>query len=69
MNLVLAPRAQDILDPNSFIAIEVYEARAAPERQEALPEVKAVRGAFEEILAGEPKATIFNVSSAEPAGS
>lgn len=54
-------------DPDSFIATEVFEDRAALDRQEALPEVAAAMAAFEGSLATEPEATIFEVSSSEPA--
>lgn len=56
----------DLADPDSIIATEVFEDRAALERQESLPEVGAVMAIFPEILAGEPEATIFHVSSSEP---
>ena len=59
---------RDIAEPNSFIALEVFEDQAALDRQEALPEVKKVMGVFEEILAGEPEETIFHVSSSESPG-
>jgi quinol monooxygenase YgiN len=59
---------RDLADPNAIIFIEVFEDRAALDRQESLPEVEKVVGVFEEILAAEPEATIYNVSSAEPYG-
>jgi quinol monooxygenase YgiN len=58
---------RDILDPNTFIATEVFLDRAALDRQESLPEVYKVMGLFPDLLAGEPEATIFHVSSHEPA--
>ena len=58
---------QDLTDPNSIIATEVFEDRAALDRQESLPEVAHVMGLFEEIAAGEPEATIFEISSSAPA--
>lgn len=60
--------AQDITDPNSFIATEVFQDRAALERQEALAEVQKVIALLPNVLAGEPEATIYNVSSSEPWG-
>ena len=57
---------RDIMDPDSFMAIEVFEDRAVLDRQESLPEVKKTMGLFQELLAGEPEATIFHVSSSEP---
>jgi quinol monooxygenase YgiN len=60
--------ARDLADPNAFIAIEVFEDRAALDRQESLPEVTKVMASFAASLATEPEATIFNVSSFEPYG-
>lgn len=57
---------QDVTDPNAFVATEVFDDREALDRQESLPEVAAAMAAFEEGLAAEPEATIFNVASAEP---
>lgn len=59
---------RDVADPNSFIATEVFEDRAALDRQEALPEVQKTIGLLEELVASEPEATIFHVSSSEPWG-
>ena len=60
--------AQDIADPNSLIATEVFVDRAALERQEALPEVKNIINLLPEFVAAEPEATIYNVTSSEPWG-
>jgi quinol monooxygenase YgiN len=60
--------ARDLADPDSFIAVEVFEDRAALERQESLPEVGRTLAVLEESLAAEPEATIFHVSSSEPWG-
>jgi quinol monooxygenase YgiN len=59
---------RDLADPNSFVATEVFEDKAALDRQESLPEVKKAVGLFGEVLAGAPEATIFHVSSSEPLG-
>jgi quinol monooxygenase YgiN len=59
---------RDVTDPDVFIATEVFDDRAALDRQEALPEVAKALGVLEESLAGEPEATIFQVSSSEPWG-
>ncbi len=59
---------RDLTDPDSFIATEVFEDRAALDRQESLPEVAVALGVFEQSLAAEPEATIFHVSSSEPWG-
>ena len=60
--------ARDLADPNSFIATEVFEDRAALDRQESQQEVANALAALEDALAAEPEATIFYVSSAEPHG-
>jgi quinol monooxygenase YgiN len=59
--------AQDILDPNTIVATEVFEGAAARERQESLPEVAAVLAILPECLAAPPEATVFEVSSAADA--
>ena len=59
---------RDVSDPNSFIATEVFNDRAALDRQESLPEVANTLGILEESLVAEPEATIFHVSSSEPWG-
>ena len=59
---------RDLSDPDSFIAFEVFEDRAALERQEALPEVQKTLALLEEVLAAEPEATLFHISSSEPWG-
>jgi quinol monooxygenase YgiN len=60
--------ACDITDPNSFIATEVFTDRAALERQEAIAEALEVIGLLPKVIAGDPEATIYNVSSSEPWG-
>lgn len=60
--------ARDLADPDAFIATEVFEDRAALDRQESLPEVKKTLGVLETSLAAAPEATIFHVSSSEPWG-
>lgn len=57
---------RDLADPDSLIATEVFEDRAALDRQEELPEVAEVMSAFPQLLAAEPEATIFEVASAAP---
>ena len=59
---------RDLADPNSFIATEVFEDRAALDRQESLPEVAQVLAVLGESLAAAPEATIYHVSSSEPHG-
>ena len=56
---------RDITDTDSFIAIEAFADRAALDRQESLPVVKKTMSLFQELLAGEPEATIFHISSSE----
>ena len=60
--------ARDLVDPDSFIAIEVFEDQAALERQESLPEVAKTLAVLGESLAAPPEATVFHVSSSEPHG-
>ena len=59
---------RDLSDPDSFVAVEVFEDRAALERQESLAEVQTIIGLLGELVAAEPEATIFHVSSSEPWG-
>jgi quinol monooxygenase YgiN len=61
--------ARDLHDPQSIIATEVFVDRAALDRQESLPAVQKIIGQLPEFLAGNPEATIYNVSSSEPWGS
>lgn len=49
---------RDITDPDSFIALEVFEDREALERQESLAAVQTTLRLLEEALAAEPEATI-----------
>jgi quinol monooxygenase YgiN len=58
---------RDLADPDSIIATEVFEDEAARDRQEALPEVAKVMSELPQILAAAPEATVYRVSSAEPA--
>jgi quinol monooxygenase YgiN len=57
---------RDITDPDAVIATEVFEDRAALDRQESLPEVANVMDLLPRVLAAEPEATIFHVDKAEP---
>lgn len=59
---------RDLADPDSIIAIEVFEDRAALQRQESLPVVERTVGLLEELLAAAPEATIFEVSCSAPWG-
>jgi len=59
---------RDLADPESFIATEVFEDRAALDRQESLPEVARTLAVLQESLAAPPEATIFHVSSSEAHG-
>jgi quinol monooxygenase YgiN len=54
--------ARDITDPDSIIAIEVFEDPAALERQQALPEVATVMSVLPQILAGPPQTAIYHAS-------
>ena len=60
---------RDLADPDSFVAIEVFEDKAALDRQESLAEVRRTIGLLGEVAAEPPEATIFHVSSSEPWGS
>jgi quinol monooxygenase YgiN len=58
--------ARDLTDANALIATEVFDDRAAMEREEALPEVaKVVELMQSGALAGPPEWTIFDVASSE----
>jgi quinol monooxygenase YgiN len=58
--------ARDVTEPESLIATEVFEDRAAMERQEAQPEVASVMEVIEAgALSGAPEWTIYEVASAE----
>jgi quinol monooxygenase YgiN len=61
--------AQDLADPNGFIATEVFADRDALDRQESLPEVGEAMTLFGDALAEEPEATIYEVVSSESHGS
>jgi quinol monooxygenase YgiN len=55
-------------NPNSFVATEVFEDRSALGRQEGQAQVATVLSMLPEVVAAEPVATIYDVSSAEPHG-
>jgi quinol monooxygenase YgiN len=57
---------QDLLDPHTFIATEVFADRAALDRQESLSQVGEVLALLGDSLVAEPEATIFHVASSEP---
>ncbi len=57
---------RDLADPDSIFAMEVFEDRAALDRQEALPEVTTVLGLLPELVTAEPEGTIFEVASSVP---
>ena len=59
--------ARDVVDPDSIVAVEVFEDDAARERQESLPEVARVMSLLPEILAAPPQATVFQVASSADA--
>jgi quinol monooxygenase YgiN len=60
--------ARDVTDSNAFIATEVFADKEALARQEALPQAKKVIALLPEVLAEEPEATIYHISSSEPWG-
>jgi quinol monooxygenase YgiN len=58
--------ARDLTDDDALIATEVFEDRAAMEREEAIPEVAKVVELMEGgALAGPPEWTRYEVSSSE----
>lgn len=59
---------RDLAAPNSFIATEVFEDRAALDRQESQAEVSHALAVLGESLVADPEATLFHVSSSEPHG-
>jgi quinol monooxygenase YgiN len=61
--------ARDVTDPNAILAVEVFEDRAAMERQESQPEIAKAMGLCEGgALVAAPEYTIFEVSSSESPG-
>jgi quinol monooxygenase YgiN len=58
---------RDLSDPNTIVAVEVFQDAAARARQESLPEVAKVMTLLPEALAAPPEATVFHVSSSESA--
>lgn len=60
---------RDLTDADSFVGVEVFEDRSALDRQESLPVTQQTIGLLGDLLAAEPDATIFDVSSSEPWGS
>jgi len=52
---------RDVIDPDAFIAIEIFRDQEALDRQESLPVVKKTMGLFGELLAGEPEWAAFEV--------
>ena len=57
--------ARELTDPNALIATEVFEDRAAMEREENIPEVAAVIELMGSALTGPPEWTIYEVASSE----
>jgi quinol monooxygenase YgiN len=57
--------ARDITDPDAFIATELYEDRAALDRQEALPETIAALAALKGGIIAESDALIHHVERSE----
>jgi quinol monooxygenase YgiN len=57
---------QDLTDRDSFIAVEVFEDRAALDRQETLAATQAAIALLPDLVAAPPEATIYHVASSEP---
>ncbi len=61
--------ARDVTDPNSLLAIEVFEDRATMDRHDSQPEVAELVGVMQGgALAAPPEWTVFEVASAESPG-
>ena len=58
--------AQDLNDPNTFIATEVFADDAARARQEALPDVMRIIELLPSVLAAAREATVYEVASTSP---
>jgi quinol monooxygenase YgiN len=56
----------DVVDRDAFVAVEVFEDRAALDRQEGLEVTQKTIALLGDLVAAEPEATIFHVSSSEP---
>jgi hypothetical protein len=56
-----------VVDPNTIIAVEVFQDDDARVRQESLSEVGNVMGLLPNLISAAPEATIFNVSSSADA--
>ena len=56
---------RDITDPDAFIATEIYDDRAALDRQMALPETQAALRALREGIVAERHSLIHHVSHSE----
>jgi quinol monooxygenase YgiN len=56
--------AEDLTDPNTFIATEVFADQAARERQESLPEVAAVMALLPDSILAPPEVNDWSVSEA-----
>jgi quinol monooxygenase YgiN len=60
--------AQDLSDDSCFVATEVFEDRAALDRQEAQAVVASALEVLGESIVEAPEATIYHVASSEPYG-
>jgi quinol monooxygenase YgiN len=56
--------ARDLVDPDSIVAVEVFEDDAARAAQESLPQVARVMQLLPDVVAAPPEATVFHVDSA-----
>ena len=56
---------RDIADPDAFIATELYEDRAALDRQMELPQTQAALGALRDGIVAERHSLIHHVSRSE----
>ena len=53
---------RDVTDPNSFVALEIFENEAAMKAQDALSETEAAKALMPETLAGPPEVAMYEVS-------
>jgi len=55
---------RDLTDPDVYIATEVFEDRAARDRQEALPQVASVMALLPQAIAGPPEMAVYETADA-----
>jgi len=58
--------AEDLTDPNTFIATEVFEDQSARDRQESAAEVARVMELLPTALAAPPQMAVYEATPVEP---